>query len=366
MHAYFYYIALSMIPGMGSVNTKQLISYCGDAESVFKQKKSHLLKIPGIGSKTAENLLQSKVFNLAEKEISFCEKHQIKIIPFIAKDFPARLLHCFDCPVLLYQKGELDLNPPKTLAVVGTRNATRIGRDFVESFMEDLSSVKVQITSGMALGIDAVAHASSLKYGLDTVGVLGHPLNTMYPASNQRLARDMIDKGNALLTEYPSNAEIVPANFPMRNRIVAGLSDATLVVESAEKGGAIITAYLANSYNRDVFAVPGRFKDRYAKGCNKLIKELKANLVENAQDVIRHMSWEEQLNKPKKIQRNLALDLTADEAKIIEVLREQDAMESDHIIQLTALSPGKMATILLELELRGIVYSLPGNRFSLN
>ncbi|MFT4969264.1 MAG: DNA processing protein [Chitinophagales bacterium] len=366
MHPYFHYIALSMVPSIGSIHTKNLIAYCGSAEAVFSQKKNQLLKIPGIGLYTANNILNAKVCKLAEQEIAFCEKQQIKILPFIDKDFPKRLLHCADSPIVLYVKGDIDLNPSKALAIVGTRKATKIGRDFVKEFIANLKSTEVQIVSGLALGIDAQAHQSALTESLETAGVVAHPLNTIYPANHYKLARQMLENGGGLISEYPSSADILPANFPMRNRIIAGLCDATLIVESAESGGALITAMAANAYHRDVFAVPGRYKDKYSQGCHRLIKEHKAQLIENASDVIEHMAWNIENKKPRKVQRELALILNENEEKIVNALKESDGLETDWLGQTTGLSPGIMANTLLELELKGIIYSLPGSRFALN
>ena len=218
----------------------------------------------------------------------------------------------------------------------------------------------------MALGIDAQAHQSALNSKLETIGVLGHHLQMMYPSKHKFLAKDILANNGALISEYASINAILPSNFPMRNRIVAGMSDATIVIESASKGGAIITAQLANSYNRDVFALPGRYKDKYSAGCNALIKSLKANVIENAQDLIRHMGWENTQVKPKRIQKELALDLSPDEQKIVEVLNLEDIMETDKIMLQSQLSGGKVAATLLELELKGIVNALPGNRYELS
>lgn len=355
-----------MIPGMGAVNSKQLIAYCGSAEAVFKQKRSHLLKIPGIGFKTAASILNASVFQRVHLELEFCLENEVEIIPYNVKAFPKRLLHCHDSPSVLYKKGKLDLNSSKVLAIVGTRKASKIGLDFVQEFVEEIAPFNIQIVSGMALGIDARAHQAALAYDTDTIGVLGHSLSTIYPHKNTNLAKEMLQKGSALLSEYPSDTEIIPANFPMRNRIVAGLSDATIVVESASKGGALITANLAHSYNRDVFAVPGRYSDKYARGCNRLIKDLKANLIESAEDVLNQMAWCDQDNKLRKVQRSLALDLSEEEKRVVESLRQAEFVEMDQLLQLTNMKPGKLSNILLELELRGVVYALPGNRFSLN
>lgn len=364
-HTQFYNIALSFLPGIGPVLAKNLVSYCGSAEAVFKQKKSQLIKVPSVGEKMAESIVQQNVFSLAEKECMFIDKYNIQAIAYTDALYPKRLLHCNDSPILLYVKGNANLNYKKTISIVGTRKATKYGRDFVEQLIEELADTDIQIISGMALGIDAQAHKAALKFNKNTIGVLGHALNTMYPPEHKSLAVEMIEKGGALLSEYPSDNKMHPSNFPMRNRIVAGMSDAVIVVESGIKGGAVITANIANSYNRDVFALPGRYKDKYSSGCNFLLKTFKANLIENASDLLQQMGWIEN-NKPKKIQRELALDLNETEQNIVNALKDVDYLETDLLSVKTNLSGSKLAAHLLELELRGIIQSLPGNRYCLN
>lgn len=361
-----YFIALSMIPGLGSIHAKNLVSYCGDAEQVFKEPKRKLLKIPGIGPGAIAKLHAPEAFIAAEIEMAFMEQHGIVCVPYTHLDYPRRLQHCTDSPLLLYTQGKANLNPTKIIAVVGTRRATKYGKDFTAQLIEELRSQELSVVSGMALGIDAQAHKSSLENKLETIGVLGHHLHTMYPSSHKSLAKEIILNNGALVSEYASTNPILPSNFPMRNRIVAGMADATIIVESANKGGALITALIANSYHRDVFALPGRYKDKYSAGCNALIKSLKANVIENAQDLIAHMGWEHQTTKPRRIQKELAIDLNPDEQKILEVLSTEESLETDTIMAKTQMNGGKLATILLELELRGIVNALPGNRYGLS
>jgi len=366
MHPYFYYIAMSFLHKIGPINAKNLISYCGGVESVFQQKKSHLLKIPGIGNKLAEFITTGEVFRQTEKEIEFIEKYKINVLPYTAKKYPQRLTQCADSPIVLYTKGDIDLNPKKSIAIVGTRKCTKYGRDFVAQFIEQLTDIDIQIISGMALGIDAEAHKNAIKFHKPTIGVLGHALNNMYPPQHKNLAKSMIEEGGALLTEYHSQNKMHPSNFPQRNRIIAGLSDAVIVIESAKKGGAVITANIANSYNRDVFALPGRYKDKASSGCNFLLKTFKAQVIEDANDLIKQMGWDTTSLKPKKVQRELALDLNEQETKIVNALKDSDGLESDLLSIKTNLSGSKLASHLLELELRGIIYSLPGNRYVLS
>lgn len=368
MQEIHYILALSFIPKIGPVIAKNLISYCGSAEAVFKQKKSHLIKIPSIGNGLAENIIKQKVFDKVETEFSFIEKFKIKPVSFLDKEYPRRLSNCLDAPLLLFQKGNTDLNKNKVISIVGTRKATHYGKKIVADLLEGLVGKNILVVSGMALGIDGQAHKSSVENNIDTVGVMGHGLNHFYPEQNKKIAREMLSQNSSLLTEYNSQEKFVPANFPKRNRIIAGMSDATIVVESEIKGGSIITANIANTYNRDVFAVPGRVKDKYSKGCNFLLKTYKANIVENAQDLLKHMIWDDtSSNRVSKIkQMELLLNLSPTEEKIINILKENDEISSDFIMQATKLTGSKVATSLLELELKGVIEGLPGNLYVLN
>lgn len=363
---FYYYIALSFLNKIGPVNAKNLISYCGGVEAVFKQKKSHLFKVPGIGAKLADEISNGTVFKHADEELKFIEKYDINVLPYTSKKYPRRLTHCADSPIVLYSKGNVELNPPKVISIVGTRKCTKYGRDFVKKLIEDLAPYNIQIVSGMAYGIDAEAHKQALEHQKSTIGVLGHALNTMYPQEHKKLAREMVENNGALLSEYPSQNKMHPSNFPQRNRIVAGMSDAVIVVESAIKGGAVITANIANSYNRDVFALPGRYKDKTSKGCNFLLKTFKANVIEEASDLLKLMNWDENETKPKRIQKELALDLSPEENKIVNVLKEFDDLETDLLAVKTNLNSSKMAAHLLNLELKGIITALPGNRYALS
>jgi DNA processing protein len=362
----FYYLALSMIPGLGAIQSKKLVAYCGGVEAVFSQNKPALLKIPGIGKHLAEQLIHHQVFGEAEREIRYCEERSIQLLAYSDTDFPRRLKQCVDSPLVLFVEGELDLNPPLAIAIVGTRRSTNNGKQFIYKLLEELSRFKLQIISGMALGIDAHAHRGSLLNGLPTVGVVAHPLHMLYPSSHRKLRHAMLEKHSGLVSEYSSSCKLLPGNFPMRNRIVAGMSDATLVVESGEKGGALITADLANSYNRDVFAVPGRWNDTYSKGCNHLIKTHQAQLVESASDLIHYMGWETQEEKKSSIQRVLAFDLDPEEQVLVDLIKDEDSMAVDMLRLKSGFSAGKLASTLLQLELNGVIQVLPGDRYTLN
>lgn len=367
MHKNFHLIALSFIPKVGAVTAKNLISYCGSAEAVFAQKKSHLLKIPGIGAGLAESIINQKVFAFAEKEIDFIKKYDINAISYLDKEFPTRLLHCADAPIILFQKGKTNLNQNKIISIVGTRKATHYGKKFVADLLEELANKNILVVSGMALGIDGQAHRSAVDNNIETVGIMGHGLNHFYPEENKKTAREMLLQNSSLLSEYNSQEKFVPANFPKRNRIIAGMADATIIVESEIKGGSIITANIANTYNRDVFALPGRAKDRYSTGCNFLLKTYKANIIENAQDLLKHMIWDDEssVKKSKIKQMEMLIGLEPAEQKIVDILQAQNQLTTDQIMITSGFPAGKVATTLLELELRGIVVGLPGNNYSL-
>lgn len=366
MNNLHYHIALSFIPGVGANIAKTLISYCGSAEAIFRQPKSHLLKIPGIGKKLVHAIQQTKTLQMAEKEMAFVDKNKVRVLLYSDKSYPQRLKHCSDAPLLLYQKGDLSLNAPRIIAVVGTRKATNYGKQFLHQLLKEMQQDNVVIVSGMALGIDGCAHTKALDNGLGSIGILGHGLQTIYPHQHRNLAKRMLAEGGSLLAECNSQEPMVPGNFPRRNRVIAGMSDAVLVVESDVKGGSIITAELANSYNRDVFALPGRYKDSYSRGCNALIKNHIAQLVENAADIRYYLGWENTTSKPKVVQRELQINLNANEEKIVSLLREKDSLPEDILSASSSIKRSELANILLELELKGIILSLPGNAYCLN
>ncbi len=363
-----YKIALSLIPKVGHVTAKKLVAYVGDYEGIFKESEKNLLKIPDIGKTLANNIINSNVLPLAEKEIEFIEKNKIRVIFYLDKDYPERLKYCNDAPVLLYAIGDIPMNNRKVLSVVGTRNATDEGVIFCEKLITALAERGHDpvIVSGLAYGIDATAHKSALENNLPTVAVLGHGLDIIYPASHKSLSKQIISNG-MLVTDFPSKSKRDKNNFVKRNRIIAGLSDATIVIESGEKGGALVTADIANSYNRDVFAVPGRVTDPYSKGCNQLIKTNKAALLEKVEDIEYLLGWEpESENNQKAIQRNLFVNLTDDEKKIIEILKSTTSEPPIDTICVKAQMPtSKVSPLLLELEFKGVLKTLPGKRYKL-
>lgn len=356
-----YEIALTLIQGVGDVVGKKLVAYCGGAEAVFCETKKALTKIPNITESIVDNIMSPNVLKRAEEEIKFVEKNEITPLFYLDSQYPKRLQHCHDSPMLLYYKGKADLNAPKVVGVVGTRNISDYGKYVTENVIEELSADNVLIVSGLAYGVDAAAHRDALKYDLATVGVLGHGMQTVYPAENRKLSQKMLEKGG-VLTEFISGTKPDRENFPQRNRIVAGMVDCLLVVESALKGGAMITAEIANSYDREVFAVPGRVGDIYSEGCNHLIKINKANLLTNAADIRYIMRWDVDTKVVAK-QMRMFRDFSEDEKTIMDVFGDNRTVHLDDIIVGSELPPSKIASVLLSLEFDGILMALPGKRY---
>lgn len=364
MEDLIYKLALTLIPGVGSVNGKSLVAYCGGVKAVFMEKKRALLKIPGIGEQTINAIANHNVFGRAEEELAFIEKNKIAPLFYLDKEYPIRLKQCHDSPLMLYYKGTSELNSPRVVAMVGTRKATEYGRDMCRKIIEGLVEQNVLIVSGLAYGIDTWSHKAALDNKLETIGVLGHGLDRIYPFANRALAEKMTESGG-LLCEYMSNTMPDRENFPMRNRIIAGISDAVIVVEAGASGGALITAEIANSYNRDVFAVPGRIGDPHSEGCNKLIKINKAALIQSAKDICYLLNWNDEKENKKSVQRQLFLDLSPDEELIVSTLREKGDMEIDTLLLETLLMPAKAASVLLNLEFEGVIRCLPGKVYRL-
>lgn len=355
-----YQIALTKIPKIGNVKAKQLISYCGGVEAVFKATKKELLKIPNIGAVIAKNILQQKVLSEAEKEVKFIEKYDIDTFFYLDKNYPSRLKHHNDSPVMLYHKGNTELNTARTVAIIGTRKQTSRGKAICEELVEGLRDLDVLVVSGLAYGVDITAHKKCVALNIPTVGIMGHGLDRIYPPEHKNTTKEMVKNGG-LLTEFTSGTKPDRENFPQRNRIIAGLSDAVIVVETAESGGSIITAHMANDYNKDVFAVPGRINDKFSIGCNRLIKTHKAALLESIDDLVYIMRWDVQKNKTT--QRTLFVELEPEERQIVELIRNQEDIDVDGIAFTTQFSTSQLSTILLTLELKGIIKPVPGKRF---
>jgi len=359
-------LALHFIPGIGNQLIKQLIAYRGSAEAVFKTPRGKLVNVPGIGAITAASIVKGRPFQEAENEIRKMEAENAQIVFFYDKDYPARLKSIADAPTLLYTKGTIDFEKQKMVAIVGTRNATAYGKRCVEELLEALAEHDATIVSGLAYGIDIHAHKHALKNTMQTIGVMGSGLDVIYPSSHSETARKMLECGG-IVTENPFGTKPDAHLFPARNRIIAGLADALVVIEAAEKGGALITAEIANSYNKDVFAFPGNIGQNYSAGCNNLIKSNKAHLITSIKDLEYLMSWlPNQKQEAPMIVPRIPEGCSPDEHAVIKTLLENDnELVIDELSQRCGLLVNRVASILLNLEFRGLITSLPGKRFRL-
>jgi len=357
-----YQIGLTLLPNIGYKLGKELVSYCGGVEAVFKETKKNLEKIPGINARIAAKISKQNVLSRAEEEVRFINDNNIKTFFYLDKEYPDRLKHCADNPILLFFKGDADFNVKRTISIVGTRKATAYGKELCRKLVSNLTDYNVQIISGLAYGIDSCAHKQAVEEGISTIGVLGHGLDRLYPSSNYSLAKSMLANGG-LLTEFLSGTIPDRENFPKRNRIVAGMSDAVIVVESGKKGGALITADIANSYFRDVFAFPGRIGDMYSKGCNNLLKTNRAALIEDYHDLLYIMGWDKKSSQ-KVIQKKLFTELSEEEKIIIDLLTKNGTQTIDQLIIATKIRSSKMASLLLNLEFEDLIQCLPGKAYS--
>jgi len=353
-----YQIALTLIPGIGPVKAKLLLAHCGSAEAVFKEPKRSLLKIPDIGSVLAEVIQKADVLTRAQKELEIIERNRVVALFIGDPDYPERLKQCEDSPIVLYTKGNMNLDSKRVISIVGTRSATPYGKEFCDVLLEGIKGYDPVIVSGLAYGIDVAAHKKSVDLGLSTVGCLAHGLEKIYPSVHLLVATEMLNNGG-LVTEFVSNTKQAAELFPMRNRIIAGLADCTVVIETDHKGGSIITAYLANSYGREVFALPGRHCDKMSSGCNELIKRNIAAILTQPADLINYMNWENTKQKPVR-QLPLFQDFSADENKLIAFLNGRGKSTLDSISIQTGQSVSELSSLLLELEFKGAIKSLPG------
>lgn len=363
----YYTLALLQVEGVGDILAKKLIHHCGSAEEVFKAKKATLAKIEGIGKSLLKNIQDKTVFQKTENELRFIEKENINLWYYQDNHYPERLKQCIDAPVLLFQSGNIDLSNRKIISIVGTRQITTYGSEFTKKLIEELIPLNPIIVSGFAYGVDIVAHQAAMDFNLQTIGVLAHGLNQIYPKTHKKHMVKMEENGG-FLTEFWSDSKPDRENFVKRNRIVAGMSEATIVIESAEKGGSLITAQIANDYNRDVFAVPGRTTDKYSQGCNNLIKTQRANVLTSVADLIYILNWEinsKSKKEEKAIQKQLFVSLNEEEQKIYEYLQKKNNETIDIIALDCAIPIFKTSSILLNMELKGVIRPLPGKIFEL-
>lgn len=357
-------LALLKIEGVGDIVAKRLLNHCKSAENIFKSKASQLESIDGIGKILIKNLKNKAVFDLAQVELNYIKDNNIKVLFYQDDDYPNRLKHCVDGPILLFTSGNIDFNNRKIISIVGTREITSYGTEFCKKLIEDLAPLNPIIVSGFAYGVDIVAHKAAMDNNLQTIGVIAHGLNQVYPKVHKKYVAKMEGNGG-FLTEFWSNSNPEKENFVKRNRIVAGISEATIVIESAEKGGSLITANLANDYNRDVFAVPGRTSDKFSQGCNNLIKTQKAHLLTSAADLIYILNWEitSQARNDKAVQKQLFVSLENDEQKIYDYLQKNGKQLLDVMAIDCDFPVFRISTILLNMELKGVVRPLPGKLF---
>jgi DNA processing protein len=358
-------LALTLVPGLGDILVKTLISYLGSAQQVFEATVNKLTKVPGIGPNTARAINK---FDLkeAEEQLKRLKDKSIQLYFYTDKGYPHRLKNIYDAPALIYLSGNVDLNHSRMLAIVGTRNATDHGKQFVHEFVKDLASHNLIIVSGLAYGIDIEAHKAALKYNIPTIGVIASGLDIIYPQVHAKYAKKMLDQGG-LLTEYPLKTTLDPARFPARNRIIAGLSDATVVIEAASKGGALITADLASGYDREVFAVPGRWNDDFSNGCNRIIKNNLAQSITSANDLEYYMQWPEGEDVSETKVSLSKEEFSDEEWTVISTINESGSgIHIDEISWKSQIQISQLANILLNLEFKGVVNCIPGKKYGLN
>ena len=360
-----YKIALTQIDKIGPILAKNLVSYCGGVKEVFFKQKAELAKIPGIGYYLSDEIVKKEVLQKAELILKDVESTGVNTLFYLDDNYPKRLNHFNDSPLMLYTKGTKTYNNKRTLGVVGTRNATIRGKKITEEIISNLKEYNVTIISGLAFGIDAIAHKACIKSKMPNIGIMGTGINITYPSQHKSLRKDIESNGD-IISEFPMEAKPDKGHFPMRNRIIAALSDALLVVESDIKGGSMITAKMAFNYNKDVFAIPGRYDDRYSKGTNSLIKSNIASLAENAADICKLMDWTKN-NAQRPRQLELFVKLTENEEKIVNALKETelDSLSIDKLYHKTNINIGQLSSILLKMEFKGIVQNLPGARYML-
>jgi DNA processing protein len=360
-----YKVALSLIPNVGPILARKLVAYVGSVEGVFKEKKSLLEKVPGIGKSKINGFDLKDILEKAEAELNYIETNNIQHIFYLDEEFPIRLKECDDAPIVLFYKGTNCFNAEKIISIVGTRRSTSYGDEVCKKLVEDLAILfpDLIVVSGFAYGIDICAHKAALQSNLNTVAVFGHGVQQVYPTVHSKYVARVLENG-ALVSEFPSQKKPDPGNFVSRNRIIAGLADATIVVESGEKGGSLLTADMALSYNRDVFAFPGRASDTLSKGCNNLIKKNSAALIESASDLIYYLKWDPSV-KAKPKQQSLFQSLTVEEEAIIQILKQQSQVAIDQLSRILNQPVYKLSSLLLKLEFDGLIVTLPGKNYKL-
>jgi DNA processing protein len=357
-----YVLALQHVKGIGDINAKKLISHCGTAKNVFKEKRILLEKINGIGSFTIRHLADSNNLKEAEKELNYILKNNIKTSYYLDENYPDKLKHCIDGPILIFKRGNISIKKQPIISIVGTRKITSYGRGFCEQLMDEIKEYNPIIISGFAYGVDICAHKAAIKNNLQTIGVLAHGFEDFYPKAHKKYVTEVENNGG-FITDFWHNETPLRENFLKRNRIVAGISEATIIIESAEKGGSLVTADIANSYSRDVFAVPGRSFDKFSKGCNNLIKQHKAAMLTSSQDLIEFLNWDLEKKPKKEIQKQLFVELNETEQQVVDFLVANGKEVLDSIAINCNVPIHQATTILFNLEMKGVVKPLPGKLF---
>ncbi len=357
-----YYVATAMLQSVGPITAKQLISYLGSPEQIFKESAAKLSKIPNVGPTIVNEIREKNVLSMAENELEFVAKNDVKVLTYVDEAYPYRMKNCEDAPLLFFYKGDIDFNTSKFVSIVGTRNATEYGKQCCKNLIADIKEYNPVIVSGLAFGIDICAHREALYAGLQTIAVLGTPLSKISPVSHIDTARSIIQHG-CVLSEYDTQMKLDSKLFVRRNRIIAALSDAVVVVESKEKGGALITADFANQYNRDVCAFPGNVGNKFSQGCNNLIKENKAALIETGKDLEHLLNWDITEKPLKNVQRELFVQLSQEEQVVYDFLSENPDATIDTIAVQCKVPMSKLSSLLLTMEFRGLVSCMPGKRF---
>lgn len=356
-------LALSLVPKVGPVTAKELMRALGSADQVLRSTESKLMRVAGVGPQLAKLIVEQNFFDRAAEELEFVNKHNIDIYSFLNDNYPIRLKRCNDAPLLLYSKGNSKLEDKHVISIVGSRLATDYGRGICREFIQELKPYNPIIVSGLAYGIDVCAHKEALNAGLQTLAIIGHGLDRVYPPSHRSIAMDILNQG-ALITEFHSGVKPDRENFPARNRIIAGISDAVVVIEAREQGGALLTAEMASSYNRDVFAFPGRVHDTQSRGCINLIKNNIAQVICSAAEFIETMAWDDV--QQSNVQRKLFTNLSDDENLIVQhLIRQNMHIHFDDLLNHFDWKNSKLASILLQLEFAGVVKALPGKMYRL-
>ncbi len=361
-----YKVAMTMISGVGIVNARSLLKACGSPEAIFAQGHQKLLSIHGIGPQITNQLKEkSKILEQAKNELERLKKEKISCTFFTDESFPRRLSRCSGSPLMLFTKGVNSLSNERVIAIVGTRKPSEYGKKMTQEIIQGLATVKPLIISGLAYGVDTCCHQQCVNSQVPTAAVLGHGFQFLYPPLNRKLAKKMLEQEGMLISQFPFDTKPDREHFPMRNRVIAGLADAVLVIESDRKGGSMITARITQSIKRDLFALPGPANLVTSRGCNLLIKEGKAKLIESAGDIIKEMSWDPEAHKAKQIQRNLFAEMDETEKTLATAFDKDKPTHRDQISFRSELSPGKISMTLLSLEMKGLLRTLPGNFYEL-